>query len=235
MKNKYILGIALVAIMVLSVVALVPAAMAVKPEDGSSGNGAPTGPHLYKLNLIGVKNVDHISSDTNNEGKRIFVLLSQPKNIKDVYDDSLVLDKTNRIYLMPGDPGEFDILDSDATDKGGAILTLPGDLAFEVWVRALGNPNANGNLQTCADVLEEVEPEVWEYVRYCQTPVVLDPSNGPGKRKFQDVTDELTTVTIGEDTYPIFGSILEDPFWAYDGNVKVVQIRFYPVSAEPSV
>ena len=217
MKNKYILAAALAAIMVLSVVALVPSALAT--NDGKAGHGGPTGSHLYKLNLIGVNNVDQISSDTNNEGRRIFVLLSQKKNTEGD------LDKTNRIYLYPGASGEFDITDSDATDKGGAKLILPYDLEFEVWVRALGNPNANGNLRTCADVLED-----GVYVRYCQTPVVLDPSNGPGKRKFQDVTDLLTTVTIEGDPYPIFGSILENPFWAYDGNVKVVQIRFYPVS-----
>ena len=215
MKNKYILGVALVAIMVLSV-AFLPGALAGKDN---KGNGAPNGQH-YNLNLIGKDKTNILPNDDNN-GHRIFVNL----------------DTRSKITL---EEGPFAVIDADATD-GKATFQLPkpenqydgeGNYlapgAYEVWIRPVGKPGGTGDITTCA-----FDPDIDDTV--CSTNNVIL-FREKGKSTFGDVTKELTTVTYQdtvlnkEITVDIFDAQLEGYFWDYNNNgLKIVQLRFYPL------
>ena len=221
MKNKYILAATLAAIMVLSIVAFVPSALA---GNDNNGNGAPSGQH-YNLNLIGKDKTNILPNDDNN-GHRIFVNLY----------------KRSKITL---EEGPFEVIDADATD-GKATFQLPkpenqydaeGNYlapgAYEVWIRPLGKPGGNGDITTCA-----IDPVSGEEV--CSTNNVILVRD-KGKSTFGDVTKELTTITycveydtggicIDYDTVDIFDPILEDYLWSFNNNgLKIVQLRFYPL------
>ena len=170
----------------------------------ATGNGAPSGAH-YNLNLIGVKKTDQLPTDTNN-GHRIFVNLQG----------------NSKIYLYPGD---FAVLDADATDGKGAFqLPDPALHEYTVWARAVGTPGGNGQITTCA-----TDPVTLEQVCSLNS-VILMRTNG--KQSFTNVTNELTTLctaTLG--CVNIFDPAFENYLWSYDNNgLKVVQLRFYQVS-----
>jgi hypothetical protein len=175
----------------------------------TKGNGAPSGPH-YNLNLIGVKKTDQLPSDANN-GHRIFVALTGHSDIK----------------LFNGT--SFAVLDADATDAGGGAFQLPApsSLQYTVWVRAVGKPGGNGILKTCA-----TDVATGELVCSLNQVILM---RGHGKQMFVDVTKELTTLCFMTDTgvncVDIFSSGFQDFLWSYDNNgLKVVQLRFYPVT-----
>ena len=233
MKNKYIIAVALAAIMVLSV-AFLPGALAGKDN---KGNGAPNGAH-YNLNLIGVKNTDQLKNDDASNGHRIFVSLGA----KDV-------PKRSKIYLYEAGPGEsFAVLDGDATDGRGEFQLPPpktvldgnGDVVssdYTVWIRPLGKPGGKADLATCGYHIIDGE-EVYE----CNVgELVVELERTKGKKQFEDVTKELTTVTYctdyvgGEcttwDTVNIFDPFFDGYLWQYDNQgLKIVQLRFYPSS-----
>lgn len=59
-----------------------------------------------------------------------------------------------------------------------------------------------------------------------------------GRRRFTDVTDELTTIQLeegseaalacGDTRVSLFAGCLEGYFWAYDNNgLRLLQVRFY--------
>ncbi|MBC2699032.1 MAG: hypothetical protein HF976_11010 [ANME-2 cluster archaeon] len=221
MKNKNMLAAVLAAIMVLSIVALVPGALA---GNDNKGNGAPSGQH-YNLNLIGKDKIDILPNDDNN-GHRIFVNLY----------------KRTKISL---EEGPFEVIDADGTD-GKAVFQLPkpentyvtdpatGEVtefvpgAYEVYIRPLGKPGGNGNITTCA-----FDSEANETV--CSTNNVILVRE-KGKSTFGDVTQELTTITYFDEesgkwiTVDIFDESLEGYFWDYDNNgLRLVQLRFYPL------
>ena len=199
MNSKTILATSLAAILAVSMIFANGALQA-----QATGNGAPSGAH-YNLNLIGVKKTDQLPNDSNN-GHRIFV------NLKGI----------SKIYLYPGD---FAVLDADATDGRGAFQLLdPATHEYTVWARAVGKPGGNGQITTCA-----TDPITLEQVCSLNS-VILMRTNG--KQSFTNVTNELTTLctaTLG--CVNIFDPAFQDYLWSYDNNgLKVVQLRFYQVS-----
>ena len=218
MKNKYIIGIALVAIMVLSVVAFLPGAMAEQKED--SGNGAPSGKH-YTLNILGMNKTKQFTEatwpDSHDNGHRLFVMLNR--------DGTKV---TTDIRLICGD--SFKVIDPDGTDRKATLQlkdpwvtdTNTGDqtYAYDIYVRALGKPGGKANI-----TLKLFNGSDWYYG---DTVEVIRGKNGVSK--FDKRTLELTTI---ED--PMLGGthhLFDDPlylyYWQYDNfGLKHLQMRFY--------
>ncbi len=195
-------------------------------DGGLTGNGAPSGPH-YNLNIIGMskeKNGDM----TGNSGHRIFVQLGTRKP-----DDPV----RTRISLREGET--FQVVDADGTD-GGAIFELPAPGPYTIYVRGLGRPNGQTQMWTCAeDIADEFDGGA-ESGEICTTPTgsVIEIRH-KGRRSFQNVTEELTTIQLpegseaslaceGKTSVSLFADCLEGYFWAYDNNgLRLLQVRFY--------
>ena len=225
MKNKYILATMLVAIMVLSIVAFIPSALAANP-----GNGAETGKHFH-VNIIGVQNPKNFDPDNyhDNNGKVIFVGLSKTGKV------------TSEIHLVKGD--RFEILDHIGTDADGATIMLkdpyPGDLTnsdgevvpdtavYTIYGRLLGNPNGHVDMTT---TIKE-GGNTW-----VSLDTVSFPDPAKPRTKFKDVTLGLTTILydfdltdeIGPKRYSIFGKSGWEAWWQYDcDDGKLLQLRIY--------
>jgi hypothetical protein len=180
-----------------------------------AGNGAPSGAH-YNLNLIGVPK-NKTATMTDNVGHRIFVPL---------------VGKT-RILLSQGDT--FQVLDSNATDGSGSFqLPSPdpdgdGITEYSVFARALGKPGGGSKLTTAA-----IDPDTGDVYYSVESAVFVRERGGS---KFVNVSSELLYVVADIDAdgdldrVPLFDERLQGYFWEYDNaGLKLVQLRFYPVS-----
>lgn len=190
-----------------------------------TGNGAPSGSH-YQLNIIGVPK-DKTADMTNNDGRRIFVKETGKSNI----------------YLTEGD---FAVMDANGTDGDGARFSLPapdadldGHTEYSVFARALGKPGGSATVRNCATYDAEV---VCEDVYDSEN--ILEVERTAGRSRFDNVTKKLLyiNVDITDDgvynpkLYPIFSPEMQNYFWEYDNNgLKVLQLRFYPVSTAVSL
>jgi hypothetical protein len=188
-----------------------------------TGNGAPSGPH-YNLNIIGMareKNADM----TGDNGHRIFVQLGTRRPAAPV---------RTRISLREGDA--YQVVDADGTD-GGAIFELPSG-SYYVWARALGRPHGATRMTTCAEDIADDLDDGLESGEICSTGAILDVERHKGRSRFQNVTEELTTIELppGSDAavacdatnVSLFAGCLEGYFWAYDNNgLRLLQVRFY--------
>jgi len=225
------------------------------------GNGMPSGSH-YNLNLLGK---DHCPGDDMKGGNRhtIFVKLrftdADADNILgDDPGNAATLDRTNKIFLYPGD---FQVLDGNACDGDGAGFRLPangtpapGDYgvigtaddvlvgaAYEIYLRELGKPGGSGDIRTCGidegpdGVANTSDDEV-----VCSSENVIM-FRDKGQPKARNVTMELTTLVLSVDLdgdtifetvrIPIFDPLLFQYFWDYDNNgLRLVQLRFYPLN-----
>ena len=197
----------------------------------ATGNDAPSGAH-YNLNIIGVPK-NKTADMTGNNGHRIFVDLGSKTGIA----------ARTKINLLPGTA--FQVMDANGTD-GEAAFEMPADVAttYKVYARALGGPNGGSTkMTTCADGdVDEVTED--GYVEVCSS-ISLTATSG-SKPKFEEVSDELLTVSVLADvygtdtngdqvllvaagTYNVFDPAMEDYFWQYDNNgLKLLQLRFYP-------
>jgi len=222
------------------------------------GNGFPQGSHDYKLNIIGVPKNKTAEMDNNN-GRRIFVQLFSDKNKgwggNKVLDDITwsTFDKTNLILLTPGDYG---VLDANATDRDGALFRLPdpATTTYTIYARAHGKPGGSTVMRTCGfdeGLVVDDNGDIW-----CSIDP-LEVTRMKGKQQTAEVTEVLTTIKIqesafvgaddddlalqtclaGEDIGPggdgeyqvlIFSSCFEQYFWNYDNNgLRVLELRFY--------
>lgn len=175
-----------------------------------TGNGAPSGPH-YNLNIIGVTNPKDAMGDKVG-GHVIFVELNSSHSGR-------VRTATDILLFPDNDPPyEFYVMDGNGTDDGEASFQMPFDVAdtYTVWVRGLGKPGGNANVQLCAwDPVEE------EYV--CSTGYTI--TRPKGQRSFVNVTNELLKI----DGVSVFDPVYEGYFWSYANNgLKLAQLRFYP-------
>ena len=212
----------------------------------TTGNGAPSGSH-YNLNIIGVPK-DKTADMNNNDGHRIFVQLNGgeaagalPKLFKDLV-------RLNTILLVPAPTNEsFRVLDANATDINGAKFQLPVDVSakWTVWARAVGTPGGHADMTTCAasagldGILGTADDEV-----ICSlTTLSIDRKNGR-PAPFTDVSTDLLFITVAAGTpaavcagttmVPLFSGCLVNEFWNYDNNgLKVLQLRFYPMTSAP--
>lgn len=201
-----------------------PTAASVRPPDAalasvaSTGNGAPSGAH-YNLNIIGVPQ-DKSPDFSGGNGGRIFVDLVG----------------STKINLTMGD---FQVLDANGTD-GVAAFQLPnpddgsGQLAYSVWVRALGAPGGSATMTSCFTELSTA-------TTWCNSgSLVVSLNRLAGGSKFVDVSKQLLQVCANVSTdplvtnlqlVPLFSSLGTDYFWQYDNTgLKLVQMRFYPIS-----
>jgi hypothetical protein len=219
------------------------------PATAQTGNGAPSGAH-YSLNIIGVEN-PKTATLTGSDRHTIFVALGKP-------DDGV----TSRIYLTPGedfqvcDGNAFDTAyDCNGLPIGrtdGAVFQLPCNtnltadpgqtlfpceaedpqLAYEVWIRALGAPGGSAVITTCA-----FDAETDEKICSSENVVLV---RHRGQSKFTNVTQQLTSL-VGSVSDPnsdgvicgrfaLFRDEFVDWFWQYaNKGLRLAQIRFYPL------
>jgi hypothetical protein len=187
-----------------------------------TGNGAPSGTH-FNLNIIGVPKEKTADMDGNN-GHRIFVSL----------------EGNTKIGLAEGE--DFAVLDANGTDKDGARFQLPnpdptnsGTTVYSVFARALGTPGGSADMTTCA-MWEN--PETGELEEVCSS-AVLEVERTKGRQRFENVSRRLLYIYADldgdgkDERYNLFNDALEDYFWSYDNNgLKLLQLRFYPMSTE---
>jgi hypothetical protein len=202
--------------------------------NGSTGNGAQSGPH-YNLNIIGHT---HCSKDDLKGTSRhnIQVLLKGGDPADSLNGQLAVsIDKRNKIYLSQTFDGSFNVMDGNACDGDGAKFALPAPGSYEIFARALGKPGGAATMTTCATdagadgVLGTADDEI-----VCSTDNVLLVRD-KGKSTFANVTTQLTTMTVdlnGDgvlETVNIFDPALYDFFWNYDNNgLRLAQLRLYP-------
>lgn len=216
---------------------------AIAGKDGN-GNGAPSGSH-YNLNIIGVEKGKKPEMKDSN-GHVIFVKLGKTDRV------------TSKIYLAEG---PFKVLDANGTDSDGAAFQLPkndceapldagndtsidcdDDTIYTVWVRALGKPGGSAIINTCRTDGTNVYGDT-AVDDYCSTESVeVTSATGKGKKTFDNVTRELTTICVdwwdaaaGElgtdgicDSREQLFDYDEDYWWDYDNNgLRLAQLRFY--------
>ena len=202
----------------------------------SNGNGVGgVGKGGYQLNLIGQDRETEKSCDNN--GHRIHVPLSGP-------------------YKILLSEGPFEVLDCNALDKDKtASFQLPDptegtngctdttcDLAYQVWIRVLGQPGKTVTVgPTCATEAGGVDFDgdgVFDE-EVCSTETIDVPSannggKGNGGAKFTNVSKELLTICANTDDDPacdirvaLFDDRLEDYLWNFDSDgARNTQLRF---------
>jgi hypothetical protein len=212
--------------------------------NNGNGNGAPSGAH-FNLNIIGVEKGKTADMDNSN-GHVIFVSLGKNDTVR------------SKIWLTEG---PFAVLDANGTDSDGAAFQLPAnnceapvdagddpdidctnaDTVYTVWVRALGKPGGSAIVNTCRTDTTDVYGDTTA-TDYCSTEQLeVTSETGHGKKKFENVTRELTTICV--DYLDEFGELgqdglcdireqlfdyLEDYWWDYDNNgLRLAQLRFY--------
>ncbi len=189
----------------------------------TTGNGAPSGSH-YNLNIHGVAK-GKTADMTDSSGNNIFV------------------PETGKCRINLSD-GVYSVLDGNCTD-GSAAFQLPspdpsnsGVTTYSVWARALGKPGGTSKASTCADQLT-TDPVTGAAITttYCSA-YTLTLTRQKGKSTFGDVSQYLLYIyaDINLDgvleRYPLFDPALQGYFWDYDNQgLKLVQLRFYPISS----
>ena len=208
----------------------------------ATGNGAPSGSH-YNLNIIGHNNCP--GDDLKGTNRHVIDVFLNFHDGSQNGQTATTLDKTNKIFLAPGD---FQVLDGNACDSDGAKFQLPTDpftcpatdpaclntdptfQNYLVYARALGKPGGHSEITTCA-----TDPATGEIV--CSTENVML-VRAKGQSKFKNYTKELTTLCLDTDTTPgcdtrvgIFDGTYQGFFWDYDNfGLRLAQLRFYPIA-----
>jgi hypothetical protein len=198
--------------------------------DGSStvaqANGLPNNGHdrLYKFNIIGVPK-EKAPDMTGDAGKRMFVKLEGP----------------SRIYLQPG---EFDIIDANATDANGGRFQLPdpdpdgnGETWYGVYVRPVGTPHRSATIGTCIEGDFDTTLPGEETLCSTETRLLV---RDTGKPKVENVSKELLSVCLDLDHIVeanpcdvrsfLFDDSTVEYLWNYDNNgLRVAQVYFLEI------
>ena len=191
---------------------------------GTTGNGAPSGPH-FNLNIHGVANGQGFNGNNQND---IFVPLVG----------------SCKIDLVQAATFDFQVLQPDCVNNSTATFSLPAPCAidptsglcsgtttyYSVWARALAKPGGSSSTQTCA-----TDPTTGETVCSIGAFVAVT-TRSNGKSSFSNVSSDLlflTTcnTTTGKTTStPLFSPNYQNYFWQYDNmGLKLLQLRFYQV------
>lgn len=225
------------------------------------GNNLPSGPR-YMLNVIAFDNCpagDFIDSNRHMIAvKANFDPYSDPsKPLTGTQAGKLTSDliKTNTIALKEG--SDFQVLDGNACNKGGAEFMLPANpytctaadpnclntdpmfQEYRVFVRLVGKPNTGIGVTTCAtqEVVTDPVLGTTEDIIVCSTEnVVKVRMTGQNRERFEDVSKQLLTICLDTDAngtcdvrYPLFASQLEDYFWQWNTSGKAhAQLVFIP-------
>jgi len=253
---KKLIGIVLAVALVMTLAAV--------PAFAETGNGAPSGPH-YNLNIIGVSNPKTADMDGSNghvifvdlSGHSKIELMEAPEG-----ESFKVLDANGTdgpaIFQLP-DPG------LDPYLVGGDMEGVDTISDYSVFVRPLGKPGGWATITTCAELLDsdfadllsgkfvKVLNKAGYFGGYASVEQVGQDITlrTPGKKIFQNVTAELLTIVfkVEVDTdgdgidnlieyvrVPIFDDIIQGEYWDYDNNnLKLLQVRFYPVGTDVSL
>lgn len=222
-------------------------------------NGAPNGAH-YNLNIIGVSN-PKTADMTGTSGHVIFVPITGKTKIELMEapegESFSVLDANGTdgvaIFQLPNpDLDPYNLSDSSLADTISA---------YSVYVRPLGKPGGWTTITTCAElvdtefagllsktfsrVLNGMDGDAYASIEQVGQTFT---ERVKGKTEFANVTAELLTILfkvevideLGE-TYieyirvPIFSEIIQGEYWDYDNNnLKLLQIRFYPIGTDVS-
>jgi hypothetical protein len=205
---------------IMRTIAIISVALLSGVSAFAQGNGFPSGTH-YDLNIQG-KTTCAGSGLTGSNRHTIQVLLN-------VSGQKSLIDKTNEIFLQPGP--EFQVLDGNACDPGGALFQLPSNVAtaWTAWARALSKPNTSMDITSClVDTTNTV---------ICSTGNPLDLVRNSGKPVTLNATSQLLFVCeggigpncTGGTSVPIFSNPLFMFFWNVDNfGLRNAQIRFYP-------
>ena len=241
---------------IASFVATIALAVPVFGGNDLNGNDMPSGSH-YNLNLLGK---DRCPGDDLKGGNRHTIMVklrysdTNPNNVVGDNPENIVtLDKTNKIYLYPG---EFQVLDGNACDGDGAAFQLPRNgtpdagpdtilgtaddvltgAMYEIYARELGKPLPTGAdnsfLTTCGiDEGPDLLPNTNDDEVVCSSENVIL-FRDKGQPKSQNDTLDLTTMVVDTGTGPtrisIFDPLLYQYMWDYDNNgLRLVQLRFY--------
>jgi hypothetical protein len=177
-------------------------AFADKPDDGTTGNGAPQVKKIFSFNIIGVSKDKDVDMD--NSGHRIFV----------------PLEGKAQINLVEGE--EFAVLDANGTDRDGALLQLPkpgldpylvgGDMTdvdtisdYSVFIRPLGKPGGWATITTCADLVDSnfagLLPGKFERTLNNTCYDFDGDGVGDGLASVEQVGSEITLRTKGKSTF----------------------------------
>ena len=198
----------------------------------NDNNGFPSGTH-YTLNVQGKTNC--AGDDLTGSNRHTIQVLLNVRS-----DETQTIDRTNQIWLQPGDPGsQPQVLDGNACDKGGALFQLPIDVSntWAAYARALSQPNSSMNITSCAvDAGLDGLVQTADDIVVCSTgnPLVL--TRKSGKPVTINATDELLFVCVGGTgdscqggtKVPIFSMLYEGYFWDVDNfGLRNAQIRFY--------
>ena len=216
-----------------------------------NGNGLPSGAH-YNLNILGK---DHCPGDdlkgTNRHTIMVKLNFSDPNPNNIVGDNPgniTTLDRTNKIFLTPGD---FAVLDGNACDGDGAAFRLPANgtpapgpdgllgtaddvltgAVYEIFARELGKPmvpGTNSFITTCGiSAGADLTPGTADDEVVCSSENVIL-FRDKGQPKAQNVTLQLTTMVVQTDLdgdgvftttrIGIFDPLLYQYFWDYDNN-----------------
>ena len=230
MKNKYIIATILAAIMVLSVVALVPSALA-NPKD-ADGNKIE-GQLAYKINVIGVpENHDSYGAEKGS-GRRIFIPLVTDKNGKNICDitgdipdvpyevDPVTIKGGVKILVTDGN---FDVIDGSAMD-GEAAFSMPAN-NYDVYIAAKGTPkksdrNACLDLEAYVTDIRDTEGTNLYFIGS------VDVDRSKGKPRYINI-NKLFYVDGNPKAQSYLSSPFEDYFWQlYNDGLRNMEIRFY--------
>jgi hypothetical protein len=208
LSRRYLLVVAaLVGAAALTVGVLVATA-------GTTGNGAPSGPH-YTLNIHGVNGGQGYNGGTKNN---IFVPLQG----------------SCKINLTEGSP--FSVLQNDCINNPPAEFQLPdpcgGDTScttfvYSVYARALAGKGTSSMYSCFTDSTGT----------YCATGVMVINFQKVSPSKFTNVSQALLNVcnTSGQKE-PLFADSNKDYFWQYDNQgLRLAQLRFYPIPTPSDV
>jgi hypothetical protein len=234
------------------------------PAFAQTGNGAPSGGH-YNLNIIGVENPKN-STLTGSNRHTIFVALGRNGSVTsriyltpgddfrvcdgNAFDAAIACDGTvianqGAVFELPCNTN----LTAGADPDGEPSTLLPCDvddpqLAYEVWLRELGQPGGGMTMQTCATEVGDQDGDGVSGELLCSTENVVT-LRDPGKEVFKNVTQQLTSLNVCFDTnadptitdidcfrYALFRDEFEDWHWQYDNRgLRLAQIRFYPLGS----
>jgi hypothetical protein len=225
------------------------------------GNNLPSGPR-YMLNVIAFDNCpagDFIGSNRHMIAVKAnfdpFSDPSEPLTGTQAGKLASELIKTNTIGLKDG--SDFQVLDGNACNKGGAQFMLPANpytcpvddpnclntdptfQEYKVFVRLVGKPNTGIGVTTCATQTVVTDPVAGttEDIIVCSTEnVVKVRMTGQNRERFEDVSKQLLTICLDTDAngtcdirYPLFATQLQDYFWQWNTSGKAhAQLVFIP-------
>jgi hypothetical protein len=179
------------------------------PAVALAGNGVGqiASNKVYGVNIIG-----YTKCPKGDDAQRIAVLGSfidptlTPGGSFDT--TTFTLDKTNKIYIVPGP--DFEVLDSNACDSTGAALQLPPNAPtdYNVFVRLVGGPGGWIQIFSCATLASDPTTIA------CGTGITKTRLTGKGEPSFTNVTNQLLKINGTQ----IFDPSLEDVFWVWNTN-----------------